>query len=186
MANTIATLRRSDGTSPSCQRNAKMDDFAQLTVGSRPSEVLSRACGALQLASSLVPYSSPSYDISTPQGLSDWQYRLTSLQSDLEISHSVLKRGGWLAGESGQLFSTKHFSERAMLRSATCMDVAVDVEVLAPGLYFRVTGCICTLYFLQDGCEAYSETRGQVQQFSLFSLSILFRHWYSATLSTRN
>jgi hypothetical protein len=150
VANMIAPIYRNDGTCPSYQRHPKIETFAQLTVGSRPQKVLIRASGRPS-ASSLVPHSSPSCDLLTPQELHDWQYRLprftpsrTSLQSDRETSHLLLKRGGWFAGKSCQLFPMDCRSGRAMPIFVSCMDVAVDVEGLTPGIDSWVTRCTCT------------------------------------------
>jgi hypothetical protein len=137
----------------SYQRHVTTKTFAQLTVGSRPLKVLVERAApfSFRALSFLVPHSSPSYNLSTPQELHDWQYRLprftpsrTSLQSDRETSHLLLKRGGWFAGKSCQLFPMDCRSGRAMPIFVSCMDVAVDVEVLTPGIDCWVTRCTCT------------------------------------------
>ena len=151
VANTIAILYRTDGTCFFVSATRNNQDFRTIDSGEPSTKSISRACGALQLSSSLVPHSSPSYNLSTPQELHDWQYRLprftpsrTSLQSDRETSHLLLKRGGWFAGKSCQLFPMDCRSGRAMPIFVSCMDVAVDVEVLTPGIDCWVTRCTCT------------------------------------------
>jgi hypothetical protein len=153
----------------------KIGAFAQLTVGSRLLEVLSRARGALQLASSLVSHSL----LSTPHGL--LLLRLTpspvSRQSDLETCHSLLKLGGWLARwQPGQLFRTRSYCGHPTPNPVSCMDVTVGVEVLTPMLDSRVTRCTSTLRSIEYLRGVNRDTRPSVAVPFILSSRLFSQH----------